>query len=33
LLSAIAWSGAQISRLGPMGQRMREWALTRMEAL
>lgn len=32
-LSAVAWSGAQISKLGPVGQSIREWALNRLDRL
>ena len=32
-LSLVSWTGGVISRLGPLGQQMRSWALQRMEAM
>ncbi len=32
-LTIVAWSGSMLSKLGPVGQDMREWALMRMERL
>ncbi len=32
-LTTVAWSGSMLSKLGPIGQDMREWSLKRMEKI